>query len=80
MKNDSIILFLCILTPFIFSFNFPIDAYLPAIPEMMSKLHTTQSLMQLTISGYILIFGLAQLIIGPISDKQDVKKSCLSVP
>ena len=44
---------------------------------MICKLHTTQSLIQLTISGYVLIFGLAQLIIVPISDQTGRKKVML---
>ncbi len=45
-----------------------IDMYLPALPAIVDDLNTTESLVQLTLTGSLLGLGLGQLIIGPFSD------------
>lgn len=47
---------------------FTIDLYLPAFPLLASDLNTSETAVQLTLTGTILGFALGQLIIGPISD------------
>ncbi|MCB5162743.1 Bcr/CflA family multidrug efflux MFS transporter [Marinomonas algarum] len=47
---------------------FAIDAYLPSIPTIANSLNTDISLIQLTLSIYLLVFALFQLVFGPISD------------
>lgn len=43
-----------------------VDIYLPQIPQMEQELHGN---IELTITGFLIGFALAQLIIGPISDR-----------
>lgn len=45
-----------------------IDMYLPALPEIVDDLGTTEPLVQLTLTGTLLGLGLGQLVIGPFSD------------
>lgn len=45
-----------------------IDMYLPALPKIASDLLTTESTIQLTLSGTVLGLGLGQLLVGPLSD------------
>lgn len=46
-----------------------IDLYLPSWPAMISSLNSTQSILQLTLTSYILFLGIAQLIYGPLADR-----------
>jgi MFS transporter, DHA1 family, multidrug resistance protein len=46
-----------------------IDIYLPSLPVMVNALHTTKSLLQATLTIYILFLGIAQLVYGPCSDR-----------
>ncbi|WP_285490269.1 multidrug effflux MFS transporter [Amycolatopsis taiwanensis] len=45
-----------------------IDMYLPALPSIAKELLTTESTVQLTVSGTVLGLGLGQLLVGPLSD------------
>jgi MFS transporter, DHA1 family, multidrug resistance protein len=45
-----------------------IDMYLPALPTITGELATTDSAVQLTLTGTLLGLGLGQLVIGPLSD------------
>jgi DHA1 family bicyclomycin/chloramphenicol resistance-like MFS transporter len=45
------------------------DLYAPSLPYLTDFFGTTPELMKLTISLNLLIFGIAQLIYGPISDR-----------
>lgn len=47
---------------------FAIDAYLPSIPTIANSLDTDISLIQMTLSIYLIVFALFQLVFGPISD------------
>ena len=44
------------------------DMYLPAIPEITSDLQTTTALVQLTLTLFMLGFGVGQYLIGALSD------------
>ncbi len=46
-----------------------IDAYLPSWPAMVNEFHTTNQLLQLSLTMYVLFLGVAQLIYGPLSDR-----------
>lgn len=46
-----------------------LDMYLPGLPAMTSSLHTSASLIQMSISTCIVGLALGQLVIGPISDR-----------
>lgn len=45
-----------------------IDAYLPSIPTISKSLETDISLIQMTLSLYLLVFAFLQIVFGPISD------------
>jgi DHA1 family bicyclomycin/chloramphenicol resistance-like MFS transporter len=45
------------------------DLYLPALPALTRELQAPMAAVQLTMSGLILAFGLAQLVLGPVSDR-----------
>ena len=47
------------------------DLYLPALPTMEADLHGDS---ELTVTGFVVGFALAQLIWGPISDRIGRKK------
>ena len=57
-----------LLAPFIFTFAFGLDVYLPSIPSIHSYFHASPFLVQLTISLFLLITGVGQLLVGPLSD------------
>lgn len=57
------------LTPFVFSFAFAMDIYIPAVPQMKNFFHTSQSNIQLTLSIFMWVCGLGQLILGPATDQ-----------
>ena len=45
------------------------DLYAPSLPYLTSYFGTTPELIKLTISLNIIVYGLAQLIYGPLSDR-----------
>lgn len=45
------------------------DVYLPVVPAMPTALGTSALTVQLTLSVYLLVLGLGQLIFGPVSDR-----------
>ncbi|MGN7199651.1 multidrug effflux MFS transporter [Arthrobacter sp. SAFR-044] len=45
------------------------DMYLPSLPAVEADLRTTQTAVQLTLSGTLVGGGLGQLVIGPFSDR-----------
>lgn len=45
------------------------DLYLPAMPVMAEELGAGTGMIELTVSGYLIGFSLAQLIWGPMSDR-----------
>ncbi|MEV0217112.1 Bcr/CflA family efflux MFS transporter [Micromonospora sp. NPDC050695] len=45
-----------------------IDMYLPALPAITTGLQTTETAVQLTLTGTLLGLALGQLLIGPLSD------------
>ena len=58
-----------LLTPFVFSYAFGLDIYIPILPEMTRIFQTTPSMVQLTMSLFLFTIGIGQLFIGPLSDK-----------
>ena len=69
MKQHNKFLLILILAPFVFSFAFGLDIYVPIVPEMQRVFHTTPFMVQLTLSLFLLINGVGQLFIGPLSDQ-----------
>jgi DHA1 family bicyclomycin/chloramphenicol resistance-like MFS transporter len=58
---------------------FTVDLYLPAFPVVESDFNTTAAMVQLTLTGTMIGFGLGQLIVGPLSDKVGRRIPLLSV-
>lgn len=56
---------------------FAIDMYLPALPEVAEDLGTTEAGAALTLTAYFLVFGVAQMIYGPMADAIGRKKPLL---
>ena len=53
---------------------FAIDMYLPALPQVAADLGTTETGAALTLTSYFIVFGVAQLIYGPMADAVGRKK------
>lgn len=65
--SDNIIIFLIVI---IIPLNpLAMDLYFPSLPAMVTSLYTTKTLIQLTLTVYILGLGLSQLFYGPLSDR-----------
>lgn len=47
---------------------FAIDMYLPALPQVAADLGTTEAGAALTLTSYFIVFGVAQMIYGPLAD------------
>ena len=58
-----------ILGPMVFSFALAMDVYMPVLPEMQQSLHTTQQMVQITLSLFLIVTGVGQLVLGPLSDQ-----------
>ncbi|WP_144552297.1 multidrug effflux MFS transporter [Bacillus sp. X1(2014)] len=54
-----------------------IDMYLPALPHIAKELHTTTSLVQLSLTFFLLGLSLGQLVSGPLSDVRGRMKPLL---
>jgi len=67
-----------LLTPLVFSFAIALDIYIPAVPEIMRVLRTTQAGVQLTLSLFVIAMGIGQLLFGPLSDQYGRKKLALA--
>jgi MFS transporter, DHA1 family, chloramphenicol/florfenicol resistance protein len=69
MLKNKVLSTVILLAPFVFSFAFAMDIYIPAVPAMKEVLHTTQANIQLTLSLFMLATGLGQLVMGPLTDQ-----------
>ncbi len=50
------------------------DMYLPALSTMVEELNTTESVMNITLYGFMLMLAISMLVTGPIIDKYGRKK------
>lgn len=66
---------LYVLIPFALTLGMALDLYLPSIPRISNSLNTSIEMVQWTMSGFFLCFGVGQLFIGPISDHIGRKKT-----
>ncbi|WP_295128426.1 MFS transporter [uncultured Chitinophaga sp.] len=48
--------------------GFALDVYIPSLPDMAKQLHTTPAAIQLTLSVYLISYGICQLFIGALLD------------
>jgi MFS family permease len=65
-QNSAIIALLCLITS---TGRFVMDSYLPSMPSMSQELNVSGNSIELTLTLYLLGFGLSQLFYGPFSDK-----------
>lgn len=65
-NNTIIIALLCLITS---TGRFVMDSYLPSMPAMSQELNVSSGSIELTLTWYLLGFGLSQLFYGPLSDK-----------
>lgn len=77
MQNYSEKKLLLILAPLISSFAFGLDIYVPIVPLLVEKLQTTQFMVQLTLSSFVLMMGVGQLVMGPLADRYGRRKIVL---
>lgn len=75
ITNQYKLIFL--LAPLVFSFAIATDLYLPIVPHMQSVLSASAANVQLTLSLFVMAFGLGQLFIGPLSDGYGRRKIVL---
>ncbi|WP_394830502.1 CmlA/FloR family chloramphenicol efflux MFS transporter [Pendulispora rubella] len=66
--HRSLFAALLLMSPFDLLASMGMDVYLPVVPEMPRILGTTPSVVQLTLSLYMVILGAGQLLFGPMSD------------
>ncbi|WIX32355.1 CmlA/FloR family chloramphenicol efflux MFS transporter [Salinicola sp. JS01] len=60
---------LLLMAPFDILASLAMDIYLPVVPAMPGLLDTTPDVIQLTLSLYMALLGVGQMIFGPISDR-----------
>lgn len=60
---------LVLMAPFDILASLAMDIYLPVVPLMPSALDASPARVQLTLSIYLLMLGLGQLLFGPLSDR-----------
>lgn len=60
---------LLLMAPFDLLASLAMDVYLPVVPAMPKILGTTPDVVQLTLSLYMIVLGLGQVLFGPISDR-----------
>lgn len=60
---------LLLLTPFNVLASLGMDIYLPIVPAMPGILATTPEVIQLTLTLYMIMLGVGQILFGPLSDR-----------
>ncbi|MGF6176003.1 CmlA/FloR family chloramphenicol efflux MFS transporter [Ensifer sp. 4252] len=67
--NYSVPAALLLMAPFDILASLAMDIYLPVVPVMPGILATTPAIVQLTLSLYMVILGVGQIVFGPVSDR-----------
>ena len=57
---------------------FTVDMYLPALPEITREFGTSETMVQLTLTGTLLGLAFGQLLIGPLSDMYGRRRPLLA--
>ncbi len=60
---------LLLMAPFDILASLAMDIYLPVVPAMPGILATTPAIVQLTLSLYMIVLGVGQIVFGPVSDR-----------
>lgn len=60
---------LLLMAPFDVLASLAMDIYLPVVPAMPGILGTSPTVVQLTLSLYMVVLGLGQVVFGPVSDR-----------
>lgn len=60
---------LLLMAPFNILASLAMDIYLPVVPAMPGLLGTTPAVIQLTLSLYMIMLGVGQVVFGPLSDR-----------
>ncbi len=60
---------LVLMAPFDLLASLAMDIYLPVVPSMPAALGAGPALVQWTLTAYMLVLGLGQLVFGPLSDR-----------
>lgn len=60
---------LLLLAPFNILASLGMDIYLPVVPAMPAILRTTPDVVQLTLTVYMIVLGVGQVLFGPLSDR-----------
>lgn len=66
--NYSVPATLLLMAPFDILASLAMDIYLPVVPTMPQALGTSPDVIQVTLSLYMLMLGVGQIVFGPISD------------
>nr|WP_304528699.1 CmlA/FloR family chloramphenicol efflux MFS transporter [Archangium sp. Cb G35] len=67
--NHSVPAALLLMAPFDLLASLAMDIYLPVVPAMPGILDTSPAIIQLTLSLYMAVLGLGQMVFGPVSDR-----------
>lgn len=67
-KSFSIAKVVWLLAPVVMGLPLAMDVYIPAVPHMADVFHVSAGMMQLTLTLFMLVAGVMQLFIGPLSD------------
>ncbi|MDF1759852.1 MAG: multidrug effflux MFS transporter [Coxiellaceae bacterium] len=69
MRDKSIVYVVTVLAPLVFSFALALDLYIPSVPDIAAVYQVSSSTVQLTLSLFMFMQGLGQLLFGPLSDR-----------
>ncbi|AKQ67560.1 Bicyclomycin resistance protein [Myxococcus hansupus] len=76
--NHALPAALLLMAPFDLLASLAMDIYLPVVPAMPGILDTSPAIIQLTLSLYMVVLGLGQMVFGPISDRIGRRRVLLS--
>ncbi|MDU1054338.1 multidrug effflux MFS transporter [Clostridium baratii] len=74
LRNKGFIAFIGFLSAFV---PMSTDLYLPALPKMITTFHTTEQILNLTITFFFIFYAIGMLFWGPLSDKYGRKRILL---
>ena len=69
MRKISVFKTILALAPLMMALPFAMDIYVPAVPKIATQFHISDAMMQLTLNLFMLVSGITQLFIGPLTDQ-----------